>query len=44
VADAISTYGIRFVETAPYQVYLEQGYLLTRTANVQLRLQALAGG
>ena len=44
VNDAISTYGIRFLETAPYQVYLEQSYLLTRTANVQLRLQTLAGG
>jgi hypothetical protein len=44
VDDAISTYGIRFVETAPYQVYLEQAYLLTRTTSVQLRLQTLAGG
>jgi hypothetical protein len=43
VEDAISTYGVRFIETAPYQLYLEQQYLLLDSQNVQSRLSAASG-
>jgi hypothetical protein len=40
VEDAIATYGARFIETAPYQVYLETDYLLLNAQSVEARLVA----